>query len=1270
MSEILNPLTLPLRGSQLIEASAGTGKTWTIAAVYLRLILGSGEGASAPSRPMLPGEILVMTFTKAATRELSARIRERLLEAAACFRGEAAPHADDRYLTQLLEAYPEGSERQGGAWRLAMAAQAMDDAAVFTIDAWCQRMLREHAFDSGCLFDEELQANQTAMLAQAVHDYWRQQVYGLSDAALEVALGQWKDVDALVRDVRALLEMPLPDGAGQGTLAERLTQFIEGRAQRLVELKQGWAERADRMLAWLESKWSLKPRPINGTKLGRAHCTRWLKGVRAWAQDPHLEIPNVGTGAQRLTPAGVAEAIKPDAKLDVPEDFAAFETMMTALGNLPEVGPMLRAHAAAHVAERMQFLKTQVSAYGFADMLERLNAALIESVHGEKAQRLRQRIIEQYPVALIDEFQDTSPVQLSIFDRLYRIESNDSAQALLLIGDPKQSIYGFRGADIYSYLGARRAMQGRHHVLGVNYRSTKALVEAVNEIFGSAEARDGEGAFMFRPAASGPGSGPQVADADAGLPFVSVDAKGRKERLVVTEGVVPAVTMCLDAQLRDKTSSQELYGELCAERIVTLLNDKGAGFERTERTERSDRAEQGLKRLRPADIAVLVRTGREAGEVRRALRRRGVASVYLSDKDTVFETVEASDLLRLLQAVAAPRDVRLARAALATRMLGLTLEDLVALSEQDELFDQHCESLRQLGVTWQTQGVLAMLRRALHRFAIPAHLLAPGDAVASPRLGEGERRLTNLLHLAELLQGASAQLDGEQALIRWLTAQIEASQAGQGGGEEQVLRLESDADLVQVVTVHKSKGLEYPLVFLPFPTHFRRVERRYTSFVLLPQETGDRRLILTPTDEDLEASDKERQREDLRLLYVALTRARHSLWVGVAALRRGRSGPCVWHQSAIGYLLSGAGERTPPQIADDVQELAKRCPEIAVQSLELGDELPRPAVTRLVAREAPPPLVNAPVYAAQFERNWAISSYSALVRDAAHSAPADTIARVVRDDEPADESLEARDPRRPSEQPWHRFPRGAFAGNFLHGLLEWLAGEGFSLDASEPLRQGLLRRCERQGWGHRGEDVSEWLRAVCTVPLPVLSVAGVAGSTEAASLATLTTVIAELEFWLPSDGLRTGEVDRLCREHVLGRRARPELPERALRGMLMGFSDLVFEHGGKYWVLDYKSNALGTRDADYTQEAMEVAMLANRYDVQAVLYLLALHRLLKLRLGAKYSPAQHLGGAIYFFLRGVRSSSGGCLIVAPPIELIDALDAMITADTAIAEGAR
>ncbi|QNA89459.1 UvrD-helicase domain-containing protein [Massilia sp. Dwa41.01b] len=635
--------------------------------------------------------------------------------------------------------------------------------------------------------------------------------------------------------------------------------------------------------------------------------------------------------------------------MPVPDCFAGTAPLKAGLDAMEPVKHALVRHAATHIAARIAELKARNRQFGFADMLARLKDAL----EGPNGEALRRRIVLQYPIAMVDEFQDTSPEQYRIFDLLYRVADNDAATGLFLIGDPKQSIYGFRGADIHSYLAARRATEGRHYQLGTNYRSTAALVEAVNQLFAHAEGTKGQGghpagAFRFRRGEVNP------------LPFEPVAAAGHKARLVGVAGPYQALTLC--ASERDDLGSDEyrdFLAQHCAEHIVTLLNDEGVGFE-------APAAGGGTRftRLIPADIAILVRDRKEAAAIRRALERRKVRSVYLSDKDSVVESDEARDVLRWLHAVANPLDGVLVRAALATRTAGLPLEELARLTADEAAWEERVEQLKNLHACWQRQGVLAMLRRFIHELELPARLLDEAG---------GERRLTNLLHLAELLQEASRHLDGEGALIRWFAEQIE----GLGeGGDELVLRLESDAELVKVITVHKSKGLEYPLVYLPFAVTARKTERKMASFFEFAHEDGKRQIDLALSDEALAAVDRARLDEDLRLLYVALTRARHFLWLGVAALsNRGSTKSNLLHESALGYLATGGTPVPASALAEHLDRLRGGCQDIALHTLP-----PLDGCTMLDrAEQHAPPVAPAP-FDADFERNWSVGSFTSITR--------------------------------------------------------------------------------------------------------------------------------------------------------------------------------------------------------------------------------------------------------------------------------------------------
>jgi exodeoxyribonuclease V beta subunit len=1200
-------LAFPLRGSQLIEASAGTGKTFTISALYLRLVLGHGGELAGFGRELLPPQILVVTFTDAATKELRERIRTRLAEAARFFRDEIA--APDALIAELRDQFA-AEQWPGCASRLDIAAQWMDEAAVSTIHSWCQRMLREHAFDSGSLFTQTLETDHSDLLGEVLRDYWRLFCYPMQGDALNWVRANWGGPAALLPRVRALFGSEREVDAEQ-TPAQLIEACLLERRAALVQLKAPWLQWAAQLreicLQGVASK------AVDGRKMQARYFEPWFEKITAWAEDESIEQLDIGTGFSRLTPEGMAEAWKGDAP-----DHPALDAMVglkVALDALPSPDAAVLQHAARWVGARFEEEKRRRAEMGFDDMLLRLDAAL----QAEGGERLATLIREQFPVALIDEFQDTDPVQYRIFESIYRIEDNNPETGLFLIGDPKQAIYAFRGADIYTYLRARQATSGRLHTLGTNFRSSHAMVKAVNHVFERAESREqGRGAFLFREKN---GKNP--------VPFLSVASQGRKEQLQREGQVVPALNvwhLSTEQAISGALYRQQLAAA-CASEIVALLNggqQASAGFARDG---------QPFKGLLPADIAILVRDGKEAQAVRGELAARGVRSVYLSDKDSVFAAQEAHDLLAWLKACAEPDIERPLRAALASITLNLPLVELERLNQDELAWESRVMQFRGYRLIWRTQGVLPMLRRLLHDFQLPQALIARSD---------GERVLTNLLHLSELLQQAAAELDGEQALIRHLAEHLALS--GQAG-EEQILRLESDEQLVKVVTIHKSKGLEYPLVFLPFicsakPVDGSRLPLHYHD------ESGKAQVTLRPTPELIAQADDERLAEDLRLLYVALTRAQHACWLGVADLKRGNHNSSVLHLSALGYLLGGGALLNESSgLARWLQDLQQGCEAMSVCEMPSATDSrfhpPRNDAT-LLAPLAPK---------RRAAENWWIASYSALrISDSLGAgnteAPESPQAQKLFDDERLDPDA----PREvvASGADIHRFPRGPNPGTFLHGLLEWAGDEGFAADPVA-IEDAIARRCNRRGWQGWIKTLSDWLRHLLQLPLPA------GAGRPPVVLAQLSQYRVEMEFWFASHKVDVLKLDELVRQYTHQGVPRVTAEPVLLNGMFKGFIDLTFEHEGRYYVADYKSNWLGVDDAAYTEQAMEQSILDNRYDLQYVLYLLALHRQLRARL-ADYDYDRHMGGALYLFLRGTGSASRGVFFTRPPRELIERLD--------------
>lgn len=1232
---LLDALTLPLGGSQLIEASAGTGKTFTIAALYLRLVLGHGGEGVAFHRPLTPPEILVVTFTEAATKELRDRIRARLAEAAQAFLAEPAdvperPSGED--LLHDLRASYAPSQWPACARALRLAAEWMDEAAVSTIHGWCNRMLREHAFDSGALFSQTLETDQRELLAETARDYWRTFFTPLPREQAQQVRQWWANPEQL-RDAVEKLRL-LGDVLGTGLPpAQALGEAMEEARRALAEMKAPWLRWADELQALLDR--AVAAKQVNGQKLHPRYYQPWLDALRLWAaNDERMPLSDSSTAWTRLTHEGLAAVFK--AGVPVP-DHPSLDDMLTLrqrIAQLPDGRASLLRHAARWIAQRFDVEQGRRAQMGFDELLTRLDAAL----QGPNGGRLAALIRQQFPVALIDEFQDTDPLQYRIFDAVYRAGENAQDTALVLIGDPKQAIYAFRGADIYTYLAARRDTEGRHSTLGTNFRSTRGMVEAVNHVFLQAEARPaGQGAFLFRDARG-----------DNPLPFVPVQARGRGERWWADGAEAPALTCWTMPEAGDakKGDVQRDMAAACATEIVRLLNagsEGEAGF-------MNDTGR--LRPLRAGDVAVLVNSAREARAIRQALSERGLRSVYLSDQDTVFQSPVAADLQRWLLACAEPEDDRPLRAALGSATLGLALDAMDQLGRDELQWEARVLQFRRYQQIWHRQGVLPMLRHLLHDFGVPQRLLAQGE----------ERGLTDLLHLAELLQQASVQLDGEHALIRWLAEQRAGSEFATAEVDARRLRLESDAELVKVITVHKSKGLEFPLVFLPFATSFR-AQKGDELPLKWHEDDGTLVVALTCDDEAVARMDRERLGEDLRKLYVALTRARYATWVGVLPL-------ADVERSALGYLLSGGEPLPPPALAQALQDLAQGCDAIAVQPAPQPQATPYRAPAVDLQPKPAPPLPTGP------RERWWIASYSALRRAggmrAAHmdddalapdefttlAAPASAEEDIYADSSEAEgpQAQAASAAGASATGSLHEFARGAGPGSFLHGLLEWAGRQGFArLRSDATLQAELATQIERRGqvggWGDWAGALQAWLLGWLDRPLDLAAL----GAGSPVAPADLARVQIEMEFLLSAQQVDTQALDALVCRHTLGGAARPALLPQQVNGMLKGYIDLVFEHEGRYFVADYKSNWLGPRDADYGAAALRAEVLAHRYELQYVLYIFALHRLLRARL-PDYDYERHMGGAVYLFLRGHAAPGQGLHMERPPLALMNALD--------------
>jgi len=1186
----LQLLELPLQGRQVIEASAGTGKTWTLAALYLRLVLGHGRPLA---QGLQPSQILVMTFTEAATAELRERIRDRLHQGAVWLDQRIAQGKtpEDSLLQDLSQDIaPEDWPRCAAL--LHLAAQNMDEAAIFTIHAWSRRMLGSFALHSRDLFEQTHLDNPAVLLSQLLHDHWRRWFYPLPLAAQQVLkdmLGGQPDelLPELKKRWQELDRKPRPPAKAPAAPAEVLAAYVEWQAvhDALTQAaQQAWTPEVATAVIQAQADKKMKGSRVD-------HVASWVQALQAWAVHGEAIKPDT---LYRFTLTQLQD--KGWAKADEHPLFARIEAIQQHQLSKPDCKDALLDHAAFEVRALYDQAKQQQSAFDFQDLLQRLHTAL-HADQGHMASAIR----AQYPVALVDEFQDTDPWQYQSLDRIYDSHAVGEGNALVMIGDPKQAIYSFRGADLRTYLQARdTALQldpQALHSLDSNFRSTPAMVSAINHVFGQAA---------------------QPFHSDLGqIDFVKVHSRSKALPLLNAHGeAVCPFTVWLLGDPPDSDKAQwtaalhiQHMARGFAAQMAALLNAHDD--------------------IHPGDMAVLVRTQVQAKAMQTALRQVGLPSVYLSDHANVYQSDEAQDLWRVLRAISAPRQVAWLRSACASRIWGLSLPELQMLLQDEPQADALAESCQRWLLQWQTQGVLPMLHAWLHEQGVAARLL---------KEPQGERRLTNLLHLGELLQHASQSLQGPQALLQHLVQQMQHSS---DSPEAQETRLETDAQCVQIVTYHKSKGLEYPLVFVPFLSSFKTAGKTQQT----EHDEGE--------DPDITESSVD---EDMRLLYVALTRAQRGLWLGMANTASNLSGKGEdLKLSAVSQLLQ---RQSHSDLRQQLQALWGNCPDIAIQTL------PQPEGQRYQGRGTAALTQEALTPLRDPHKRWWTASFSSLTRGLeAGTQREEAFTDAHADASPSELASPITATPAVSLSEWQGFPAGARYGSLLHDLLEWQALNGWPLvQTPSPQNawaqlawQALLQR--KTDWLQLPEQaqslLNPWLARILATPLPLMAADGSHTLATPLCLQQLQAahMWAEMDFSLCAGRVSSQALDAKIQQHVLPGQARPALQNQVMQGMLTGFMDLVVEHQGRYWVLDYKSNKL----PDYQAMQLQASVLDKRYEVQYVLYTLALHRLLKNRL-PDYSYEQHMGGAIYVFLRGIDAPNAGVHALRPAWALINQLD--------------
>ena len=1193
----LNPITLPLNQISLIEASAGTGKTYTIGSLYLRLLLKAGENNF--SRPLNVEEILVVTFTDMATEELKKKIRERITDAidkltAFAETQDKSSFKNDEFLTALSQ----DLDIFEAIHRLKLVEQNMDLAAIYTIHGFCRRMLMQYAFHSGIHFNLELIKDQSDLLVRFANEFWREHFYPLPFEMADFIANELGSPDYVL----SLLESDLGknlivDLENQQALSISITEFLHQYLgeyfKDIKALKDFWLESAGKISELITEELNKdyakgEPKSLSRRSYNTSRLAKWIDQVNAWANDPRDYVLNE-TLMSYFTQSALGEKGEEGASPFIAPIFTELEERANALMSPDLLRRVILYHYRQGLQQKLLDYKLNHQEKSFDDLLR----LFCEALQGPQGNELAEMIRFQYPFAMIDEFQDTDSQQYAIFSKIYR-DNPEKNTGFIMIGDPKQAIYRFRGADIFTYLKASDEAQSRFE-LTKNYRSEKHLVDGVNALFDFPQSP-----FIYQ-----------------NINFTAVDSRDDHLRFYLNGKAEPAYRFYLTES--DKVNKTEM-AKICAISIQHWLKsaaENQAVFQN----------EDTCKTLQPANIAVLVKNRYEAADVIQELQKLGIASVYLSDQSSVFDSHVAVELLRILKACLNVAERPILN-AIATALFGLNAADIHQIQQNEADWQRWADSFAQYQQTWQRQGILVMLHQILLEQGISERLLSQAT---------GERDLTDFLHLAEILQQAATLHESEAALLSWFEKQIQ----GEGRQEAQI-RLESERQLVKIVSIHKSKGLEYDLVWLPFLAVPSKIPMAGDMNVYYSKERDE--TLWDMENRNLNALYEETFAEELRLLYVALTRAKYQMAFALPAQFDKK-----WN--ALHYVLSQGeiGKEIALSAPKDTETLLQTFKEKMQDNVEICTKPNLEAFPALSINTKNDEL-KAAEFTGNIEQDWRITSFTSIEqghRRQHYFTESVGKKHAVFDDAKDYDSQNAIEIStallNENESNILDLPRGKQVGTALHRHFEnCYFSDLANTEEIDTLRQSL------QLDETLTEPLQNWLQQISHTPLS--NEIGIA----LADLANKD-CIKEMPFYLAIR--KHFDVEAFNR----ALKAYHHLPSEPLQfeqiqGMVRGSIDLVFRHNGKYYLVDYKSNFLGSTFADYNQEALKKEMLHSHYDWQYLIYTLALHRYLQ-SVVPHYDYARDFGGVFYLFLRGMNGEpQSGVFYDRPSVELITELD--------------
>ncbi|XBC39122.1 MAG: exodeoxyribonuclease V subunit beta [Buchnera aphidicola (Nurudea shiraii)] len=1153
----LDVINLPLSGKILIEASAGTGKTSSLIILYLRLIL----GITHTHKNFLVKEVLVVTFTKHSKEELKTRIIKYIRD----FRKICEKKLENN-ITIFQNLLDKIKNLKKAIFILIQAEQSIDELAIYTIHEFCYKSLQINKFCSEIFTQNKIIKNSYFLYLKSSNLFWNKYFSKVPKDVAKIILKYFQNPNNLLKNILPFLSNY--NIKNKIFLKKNTVQLYEILIQKIKNFKKKWIENYIKMLISIEKS------NINKYSYNKSNLLRWTSIITKWTKEntTNFNIP------KQLKYFQSNYLIKKTLSGNSPK-----HDMFKITENFLKIDFSLKTsfiiESTLQIKQEIEKEKKNQGIFEFDDLITFLHKVL-----NKKNEKISKIIKKSYPVLLIDEFQDTNYQQYEIFRNIYKLKKD----LFILIGDPKQAIYSFRGANISSYIQAKKNIK-QIYELSVNWRSSKEMIDSTNFLFSEAK-----NPFLL-----------------SAIKFDPVKSIYKKKEIIfkIKKKSQPAIRFLYNKKLKiTKDSYKNWIINSFVSYILFWLNEgekKNAIIIHNKKT----------RCVSLNDICILVNNKKEACMMQQALHKVNIPSKYFSERKSVFHSDDALELFWIFQAILNPKNEFILKRAISTKIINKNFQEIDSLTRNYLFWSSLINIFYNYLSLWKKFGITCVI----HQIIINCKISINNNLFA-----ENIPNIHNILHIGELLEIKYNEIKNKHVLILWFEKKIAEQH---DIPHEDYIRFEHSKNYIKIVTIHKSKGLEYPIVLIPFLIlSYKNVNFDFKIF-------KENKLHSIPEKNILS--------ENMRLLYVALTRAIVHCCIGIASIHNKKEKDnkgfySSAHSNALEYIIQSHKKRSKQPLLKILLDINHN------ENIEITSELPQ-YYSSNTKNKIQYKRLKSKRLTRTLKYNYDITSYSKLKKMYNIKIP------LQKNYNSFFENIHKKQKNKKSTKiiTSYEFPKGKIFGTFIHNILKkinfqkniniiWISNE-------------LKKNNFKETWS---QPFKNWINSILNIPLNKNNLT--------LSQLNLKNCIKELKFFLSiKTSLTKKKIQNLIKLANISSNIPNEISLNPINGIITGSIDLVFKWNKKYYLLDYKSTHLGFLNSDYTKEKIENSITKNLYHLQYQLYSIALHKYLQQRM-KNYSFHKHFGGMYILFLRAIdnTNSKNGIFFTLPRLSVIKKLNKM------------